>query len=50
MTMLYGLIRKLLSTLPYGTKDGPLQHILWILADTDKGPYYTCAVCKDTQM
>ena len=42
MTTLHGLIRKLPSTLPCGTKDGPLAtHFTDTGYNTDEGPYYT---------
>jgi hypothetical protein len=42
MKILHGLIRKIPSTLPCGTKDGPLAtHFTDTDYDTEEGPYYT---------
>jgi hypothetical protein len=39
---LHGLIKKLPSTLPCGTKDGPIaKHFTERGYDTEEGPYYT---------
>jgi hypothetical protein len=39
---LHGLIKKLCSTLPRGTKDGPIaKHFTEHRYDAEEGPYYT---------